>query len=46
MGMISDDTIPLVEDLSPAFRAFGHPHRLNIIRMLMERDLACCTSQR
>lgn len=32
--------------LSMAFRALGHPDRLRIVRALLERALACCTSAR
>lgn len=34
------------EDLSRAFRALGHPHRLTIVRALLSRAVACCTSER
>lgn len=34
------------EDFSRAFRALGHPHRLTIVRALLERAVACCTSER
>lgn len=33
-------------DLSAAFRALGHPHRLTIVRRLMERRIACCEGER
>lgn len=33
-------------DLSQAFRALGHPHRLAIVRHLRERALACCRTDR
>ena len=39
-GALSD------EDLSRAFRALGHPHRLTIVRALLGRAVACCTSER
>lgn len=32
--------------LSRAFRALGHPHRLTIVRALLGRAVACCTSDR
>lgn len=34
------------DDLSRAFRALGHPHRLTIVRALLSRAVACCTSER
>lgn len=34
------------EDISRAFRALGHPHRLTIVRALLGRAVACCTSER
>lgn len=34
------------EDLSSAFRALGHPHRLRVVRALMERALRCCGVER
>lgn len=34
------------EELSRAFRALGHPHRLTIVRALVDRAVACCTSER
>lgn len=34
------------EHLSLAFRALGHPHRLRVVRALMERALACCSVER
>ena len=37
-GTLTDD------DLSRAFRALGHPHRLTIVRALLERAVACCTN--
>lgn len=33
-------------DLSDAFRALGHPHRLAIVERLRERALACCEAER
>ncbi len=33
-------------DLSPVFKALGSPHRLAVVRALIERDLACCTGDR
>lgn len=33
-------------ELSDAFRALGHPHRLAIVRHLRERALACCEADR
>jgi ArsR family transcriptional regulator len=33
------------EVLSRAFRALGHPHRLTIVRELLRRAVACCTSE-
>lgn len=35
-----------MRDLSRAFRALGHPHRLTIVRALLGRAVACCTSER
>lgn len=32
--------------LSRGFHALGHPHRLTIVRALLERDIACCSSDR
>ena len=32
--------------LSRAFRAMGHPHRLAMVRHLLERALACCEADR
>lgn len=32
--------------LSDAFKALGHPHRLVIVRRLLERALACCETDR
>ncbi|MEX0892329.1 MAG: metalloregulator ArsR/SmtB family transcription factor [Gemmatimonadota bacterium] len=37
---------PSREDLSRAFRALGHPHRLTIVQTLLGRAVACCTSER
>lgn len=41
---------PLVEpsspDMSRAFRALGHPHRLTIVRALVGRAVACCRRER
>ena len=34
------------EELSQAFRALGHPHRLRVVRALMERALLCCAPER
>lgn len=34
------------EALSRAFRALGHPHRLRIVRALIDRALACCVGDR
>lgn len=34
------------QELSRAFRALGHPHRLTIVRSLLARAVACCTSER
>lgn len=33
-------------ELSRAFRALGHPHRLAIVRALLRRAVACCTDDR
>ena len=37
---------PSDEEISRAFRALGHPHRLTIVRALIKRAVACCTSER
>lgn len=34
------------ETLSRAFRALGEPHRLTIVRALLERALECCAGER
>lgn len=34
------------EELSRAFRALGHPHRLTIVRALLGRAVACCSGDR
>ncbi len=44
--LISEIQSPKADDLSGAFKALGHPHRLTIIRRLMEREVACCQSER
>lgn len=36
----------MTDDLSAAFKALGNPHRLAIIRLLLERDWACCDRER
>lgn len=33
-------------ELSRAFRALGHPHRLTIVRALLGRAIACCSGDR
>jgi ArsR family transcriptional regulator len=33
-------------DLSHAFRALGHPHRLAIVEELRQRVLSCCDGER
>lgn len=35
-----------VQALSRAFRALGNPHRLTIVRTLLVRAIACCSSDR
>jgi len=37
---------PHTQDLSVAFKALGNPNRLAIVRELLERELACCTTDR
>jgi len=39
-------TRPEEETLSRGFRALGHPHRLTIVRALMERAFECCAGER
>ena len=34
------------EELSRAFRALGHPHRLTIVLALLGRAMACCAGER
>lgn len=34
------------EELSRAFRALGHPHRLTIVGALLGRAVACCSDER
>lgn len=34
------------DELSTAFKALGHPNRLRIVRLLLERDWACCDQAR
>jgi len=34
------------EELSRAFRALGHPHRLTIVGALLGRAMACCSDER
>lgn len=36
----------MTDDLSTAFKALGNPHRLAIVRLLLERDWACCDRER
>lgn len=36
----------MTDDLSVAFKALGNPHRLRIVRLLLERDWACCDRER
>lgn len=33
-------------DLSDAFRALGHPHRLAIVKELRQQALSCCQGER
>lgn len=35
-----------LDDISRAFKALGHPHRLAVIERLLQRSLACCASER
>lgn len=44
--LIEEIQSPNADDLSAAFKALGHPHRLTIVRKLMEREVACCPSDR
>ncbi|MFW6201278.1 MAG: ArsR/SmtB family transcription factor [Gemmatimonadota bacterium] len=34
------------DELSRAFKALGHPHRLAIVRWLLGRTLECCEAER
>lgn len=34
------------DDLNSAFKALGHPHRLAIVRRLLEQALSCCEADR
>lgn len=34
------------DDLSQTFKALGHPHRLAIVRRLLEQALSCCEADR
>lgn len=43
-GAISADLD--IHALSRAFRALGNPHRLTIVRALLARDIACCSTER
>jgi len=43
---ISESQSLTTGDLSAAFKALGHPHRLTIVRRLIEREVACCPSER
>lgn len=36
----------MTDGLSTAFKALGNPHRLAIVRLLLERDWACCDRER
>lgn len=34
------------DELSEAFKALGNPHRLRIVRLLLEREWNCCEQDR